>query len=72
MTVTAKYREGQLPSPGAEAAAKIVSAVKEIAHIEGDSGKTALALGLRESSIDLKVKIKSDGGTDKITLKFPE
>jgi len=72
VTVSAKYRQGQLPSPGSEVGENIVSALREIAHIEGRKGKTALALGLRESSIDLKIKAKSEKGTDKITLKFPE
>jgi hypothetical protein len=72
VTVKATYRDGQLPSPGSEIGEKIIAAVKEIAHIEGRKGKTTLALGLRESSVDLKVKLKSEKGIDKVTLKFPE
>jgi len=71
VTVTAKYRERELPSPGSQIGSKIVSAVRRIGHFEGDKGKTLLALGLRDSSINLKVKAKSENGTDKVTLKFP-
>ena len=30
-----------------------------------------LALGMRESSIDLKVKLKQKDGEEKVTIKFP-
>jgi len=33
-----------------------MSAVREITHIEGDKGKTLLALGMRNDSLELKVK----------------
>jgi len=72
VTVTAKYRKTDLPSPGAEVAEKIIAAVAEIAHIEGDEGKTPLALGIRDSSIDLSVKLTAKDGGKKVTLKFSE
>lgn len=72
VTVTAKYRKTDLPSPGAEVAEKIIAAVAKIGHIEGDKGKTPLALGIRDSSIDLNVKIKTKDGGKSVTLKFPE
>jgi hypothetical protein len=71
VTVVAKYRESQLPSPGPEVGEEIIQAVRDITHIEGDKGKTALALGIRDSSIDLKVKIKSKDNAQKVTIKFP-
>jgi hypothetical protein len=70
VTVVATYRASQLPSPGAEVGGEIFQAVRDITHIEGDKGKTALALGIRESSIDLKVKIKSKDNEQKVTIKF--
>lgn len=70
--VSAEYREGELPSPGTDVARKIVEALKEITHIEGEKGKTPLALGIRDSSIELKVKMKSKDGGNKISIKFPE
>jgi len=72
VSVTAKYRKTDLPSPGAEVAEKIIAAVAEIAHIEGDEGKTPIALGIRDSSIDLNVKLKAKDGGKKVTLKFSE
>jgi hypothetical protein len=70
--VTAKYRESELPSPGSEIAEKIMNAVREITHIEGGKGKSPLALGIREDSIELKIKMKSKDEGEKVTLKFPE
>lgn len=72
VTVTATYRKTDLPSPGAEVAETVIAAVAEIAHIEGDEGKTPLALGIRDSSIDLNVKLKATDGGKKVTLKFSE
>jgi hypothetical protein len=72
VTVTAEYRKKDLPSPGSEVAEKIIEAVTGITHIEGDKGKTLLALGIRDSSIDLKIKLKTQDGGKKITIKFPE
>ena len=72
VTVTAKYRKKDLPSPGSEVAEKIIEAVIGITHIEGEKGETPLALGIRDSSIDLKIKLKTEDGGKKITIKFPE
>ncbi len=69
--VTAKYREAELPSPGPEIGKKIMGAVGEITHIEGGKGKIPLALGIREDSIELEIKMKSKDKGEKITIKFP-
>jgi len=70
--VTAKYRKTDLPSPGSEVAEKIIETVIGITHIEGGEGKTPLALGIRDSSIDLSIKMKTKNGGKKVTIKFPE
>jgi hypothetical protein len=70
--VSAKYRKTELPSPGAGVAEKIISAVRNITHIEGDKGKTHLALGMRNDSLDLKVKIKLKGAYEKVRIEFPK
>jgi hypothetical protein len=69
---TAKYRESELPSPGSEVGTKILEAVREITHIEGQKGKSPLALGIRNDSIELQVKIKQKEGREKVTIKFPQ
>jgi len=69
--VTAKYRESELPSPGSDVGAKIMEAVREITHIEDKKGKTQLALGIRNDSIELQVKIKEKEGREKVTIEFP-
>jgi hypothetical protein len=63
--VTARYRESELPSPGSDVGAKIMEAVREITHIEDKKGKTRLALGIRNDSIELEVKIKQKEGREK-------
>jgi hypothetical protein len=70
--VVAQYRETELPSPGAEVGQKIMAAVREITHIEGDKGKTILALGMRNDSLELKVKIKVKGEKEEVAIEFPK
>ena len=70
--VLAEYRKSELPTPDAALADKIVEAIGEITHMEGEKGKTPLALGIRDSSIDVKVKIKKKEEGQKVTIKFPE
>ncbi len=72
INVTAEYRRTELPSPGEAVGKHIFEAVREITHIDASKGKTQLALGLRDSSVDLRIKIKSRDGQEKITIKFPE
>jgi hypothetical protein len=69
ISVVAKYRETDLPSPGSEIGANVFSAIREITHIE-EEGKLPLALGIRESSIEANVKLKSDKKGEKLTIKF--
>jgi len=69
--VVAEYRESELPSPGSEVGGKIVDALREITHIEEDKGKTPLSLGIRNDSVDLKIKFKAKKGKERITIKFP-
>jgi hypothetical protein len=69
--VTAKYRETDLPSPGPDVGAKIMDAVREVTHIEGGKGKSPLALGIRNDSIELQVKMKTKDEGERVTIKFP-
>lgn len=71
ITVIAEYRPSELPSPGNKVGRKIFDAFREITHIDADKGKTALALGIRDSSIELNVKIKKKTSGEKISIAFP-
>lgn len=72
ISVLAEYRVTDLPSPGDDVAKKIFEAFREMTHIDADKGKTALALGIRDSSIDLNVKVKKKNKSEKITIGFPK
>ncbi|MEE4112262.1 MAG: hypothetical protein V2I40_05560 [Desulfobacteraceae bacterium] len=72
ITVLAEYRTTELPSPGHDAGLKIFETFREMTHIDTDKGKTALALGIRDSSIELDVKIRKKEGTEKISIGFPK
>ena len=61
VSVTAEYR-----------GSRIFDAVRAITYIDGDRGKSDLALGVKDSSIALKVKVKRKKGGEKVTIKFPE
>ena len=70
--VTAEYRKSELPNPGDVIGRKIIEAVRGITHVEGDKGKIPLALGIRNGSIEISVKLKRSDQGEKISLKFPE
>ncbi len=72
VSVRAKYRSSELPSPGGDIGAKIIQAVREITHVEGDKAKALLALGIRNDNLEIKVKTEKDKGGELLTLKFPE
>lgn len=71
VTVTAKYRKSELPTPGGQVGGKIFEAVREITHLDGDKGKTPLALGIRDSSVELTVAVKTQDDRQRVTIKFP-
>ncbi len=72
VAVCAKYRETELPSPGPEVADRIFKSIREITHLEGGKGKTPLALGIRDSSLELQIKVEAEEHEQEITIKFPE
>ncbi len=68
--VVAEYRPAELPAPSKAIAENVMAAVREITHIEGEKGKLPLSLGIRDSSVDIEVKVKSKGGENIVGLKF--
>lgn len=71
VTVMAEYRDTELPSPGQGVGDHIFEAVKAITHIEGEKGKSRLAMGVRDSSLDLDISVKNKDDYKKISIKFP-
>ena len=70
--VGAEYRKAELPNPGAIIGKGIFESLRRITHLDGDKGTTVFAMGVRESSIDLRIKIERKGEAEKLTLIFPE
>ncbi len=68
--VVAEYRDAELPSPGSNIGEKAIEALRAITHIEGKKGELPLALGIRDSSLEVKVKVKEQDGVETVTLKF--
>lgn len=71
VSVVAEYKKAELPSPGVEIGSRIMESLRQITHIEGEKGKSSLAMGVRDGSIDLGIKVKSGVDEERITLKFP-
>jgi len=69
--VTAEYRKAELPSPSSPIAEKIINAMREISHLEGQKAETTLAFGIQNNSMDLKIKSIHEGSDEKITIEFP-
>jgi len=71
-TVTAKYRKSELPTPGSTVGKHIIDAVREMTHLEGKKGKIPFSLGIRDSSVDLMIKVKEKEDKERISIKFPK
>ncbi len=68
--VLAEYRDAELPSPGSDVGKRAIKALRDITHIEGKRGELPLALGIRDSSIEVKVKVKQQENAETVILKF--
>ncbi len=68
--ITAEYRDAELPSPGSDIGKRAINALRGITHIEGKKGELPLALGIRDSSLEVKVKVKEQENAETVTLKF--
>jgi hypothetical protein len=71
-TVIAEYRIAELPSPGDDVGRKVFETFRDITHIEAEKGKTAMALGIRDSSIELNIEINEEDAGRKIIIDFPQ
>lgn len=72
VVVKATYRKSRLPSPDVKTAKKVFEMLEGITHLDDGEGKTMLALGIRDSSLDLKVKMRSKDKQKRIAIKFPD
>jgi hypothetical protein len=70
--VVAKYRTSELPSPGSEVGEKVLTALRDITHIEGEEGKIPLAVAIRDSSFDVTVKVEQGTDGESVTIAFPK
>ncbi len=70
VSVVAQYRDTELPPPGPSVAANVFEAVREITHIDDQKGKSKLALGIKDSSLDLDVSVKDKSDYKKVSIKF--
>ncbi len=66
----AEYRDTELPTPGAEIGGMVIEAARQISHIEGEKGEMPLAVGIRDSSIEIRMDVERKHGDEKITLVF--
>jgi rubredoxin len=62
----------ELPSPAPEIMSAITTIMRDILHLEEDKGKCPLTLGLKNSQLDLLVRMKKDNGEESLTIEFPE
>ncbi|MDR3568228.1 MAG: hypothetical protein P4L43_09400 [Syntrophobacteraceae bacterium] len=72
VSVTAKYRKTELPKPPAAIGRKVLDVVRDITHIEKDKGQMPVVIGIRDSSIEVEMKLDRGGDGEEVVLKFPE
>jgi hypothetical protein len=70
--VIAEYRKSGLPNPGRDVGQKVLNDIREIMHLEEKEGAMPLALGMRDSSVELTLKADLEEGKEKVTLEFPK
>ncbi len=62
----------ELPSPSPEILNAVTTIIREILHLEMDKGKSPLTLGLKNSWLDLLVRVKKGNGEESLEIEFPE
>ena len=72
VNVKATYREARLPAPHNSTVSKVFEVIQSITHIQENSGQTDLALGIRDSSLDLKIRLNHTGDHQALTIRFPK
>jgi hypothetical protein len=70
ISVVAKYRESELPKPPSPIGRKVFDVVRDITHIEEDKGVMPVSIGIRDSSVDLEMKVERSGSEEEVVLSF--
>ena len=70
--LTVDEKKVSLPAPSSELFERLVGVIRSILHFEADGGTMPLSLGLRNSDIELVVKLKEKEGETSLKLSFPE
>ncbi len=69
--VIAEYRRAELPPPDTAISQEVINILKEIIHADSSQEDSTLALGVRNNSMDLRVKTREERGDSKVTIQFP-
>jgi hypothetical protein len=72
ISVIAKYRESELPKPPSLIGSKVFDVVRNITHIEEENGQMPVSIGVRDSSVELEMKLEHSGDGEELILKFPD
>jgi len=59
-----------LTSPNPALFEAVINIMRSVLHIEGDHGKSELAMGLRSGDLSMKVKIDRKPGKESMKIKF--
>lgn len=62
----------QLPLPAADLFDSVIDLIRGILHFEKAGGSSLLALGLRNSQLDLRVKLKEQEEKTSLKFTFPD
>ena len=70
--VVAEYRETELPDPGDGIGQKVIESLRGITHLDEEKGKTPLVVGVRDGSVELKVRLTKKDNAASISMEFRE
>jgi hypothetical protein len=63
-----KYK---LPQPSSALADRIIEVMHSITHVDSDTGRSPLALGLRNDNLELGVEFNAESGKKWVSISFP-
>ncbi len=69
--VIAEYRNTELPSPGSSIGNTIIQSLRSMTDMEDARDEATLAFGIRNNSMDLKIKARREGKDERVVIVFP-